>query len=86
MYPITYQTQESFTVHLHDRDLVFSIREKLYVADFDVERMVAVTMEHTMAEEARARRRMKLYETVVTLHRQKPYTLYRMGILPICLW
>jgi hypothetical protein len=50
-----YQPQESFTVHLPDRDIIFSRRDKLYVADFDVERTVAVTRAHTKAEEARAK-------------------------------
>jgi len=54
LYPITYQPQESFTVHLPERDIVFSRRDKLYVADFDVP-TVAVTRAHTKAEEARAK-------------------------------
>jgi hypothetical protein len=55
MYPITYEPQESFTVHLPDRDIVFSRRDKLHIADFDVERTVAVTRAYTKAEEARAK-------------------------------
>jgi hypothetical protein len=42
LYEITYQPQESFTVHLPDRDIVFHRRDKLYVTGFS-ETVVAVT-------------------------------------------
>ena len=34
MYMITYVQGESITVHMDHRDVVFSRREKMYVADF----------------------------------------------------
>jgi hypothetical protein len=34
IYPVTYVQGESITVHMDDRDLVFTRRDKLYVADF----------------------------------------------------
>ena len=55
--PITYRLQESFTVHLPDRDITFYHRNKLYVADFELP--VAATMRaYTKAEEAGLRKRM----------------------------
>jgi hypothetical protein len=42
MYDITYRPQESFTVCLPERDIVFYRRNKLYVADFS-QSTVAVT-------------------------------------------
>jgi hypothetical protein len=53
MYHITYQPQESFTVHLPDRNIVFSRRNKLYTVDFGT-LIAAVTRAYTKAEEARA--------------------------------
>jgi hypothetical protein len=53
MYNITYRPQESFTVHLPERDIIFYRRDKLYVADFS-RPVVAVTKAYTKAEEARA--------------------------------
>jgi hypothetical protein len=54
LYKITYQPQESFTVHLPDRDIVFHRRNKLYVANFELP-VVAATRAYTKAEEARAK-------------------------------
>ncbi len=34
MYRITYVQGESITIHMDHRDVVFSRREKMYVADF----------------------------------------------------
>ncbi len=42
LYKIMYEPQESFTVHLPDRDIVFHRRDKLYVIGFS-ETVVAVT-------------------------------------------
>ena len=53
MYDITYIPQESFTVHLPERDIIFHRRDKLYVADFS-RPIVAVTKAYTKSEEARA--------------------------------
>jgi hypothetical protein len=53
LYEITYQLQQSFPVHLPDRDKVSYRRDKLYVADFS-EAIVAVTKAYTKAEKVRA--------------------------------
>jgi hypothetical protein len=59
LYTITYQPQESFTVHLPDRDIVFHRRNKLFVADFSL-LVVTVMRVHTKAEEARAKEAYEL--------------------------
>jgi hypothetical protein len=40
IYKITYKHRESFVVHMHERDIAFERREKLYVADWYVEETV----------------------------------------------
>jgi hypothetical protein len=67
MYNITYRPQESFTVHLPERDIVFHWRDKLYVADFS-QPIVAVK-----AEEARAQ---AVYEII----RNCGYPLYTEAV------
>jgi hypothetical protein len=42
LYDITHVQKQAFIVHMGDKDLVFSRREKLYVADWDSMGMVAV--------------------------------------------
>lgn len=54
VYPITYRLQESFTVHLPDRDITFYHRNKLYMADFELP-VVATTRAYTKAEEVGAK-------------------------------
>lgn len=51
LYPILHQPQESFTVHLPERDVVFQRRDKLYVADFSIQ-VAAVTRAYMKVEEA----------------------------------
>jgi hypothetical protein len=64
LYKITYQPQESFTVHLPDRDIVFHCRNKLYVANFELP-VVAATRAYTKAEEARAKEAYDLIRNCV---------------------
>ena len=59
LYTITYQPQESFTVHLLDRDIVILHMNKLYTADFGLP-VVAVTRAYAKAEEARAKEAYEL--------------------------
>jgi hypothetical protein len=54
MYSITYQPQESFTVHLQDRNIIFYRRDKLYMTNFGLP-VVAVMKALTKAVEARSR-------------------------------
>jgi hypothetical protein len=50
LYDITYVRQQAFVVHMQDRDLVFSRREKLYVADiYDEEYVVQATVRENEA-------------------------------------
>ncbi len=50
LYDITYVRQQAFVVHIRDRDLVFSRREKLYVADIsDEEHVVQATVRENEA-------------------------------------
>jgi hypothetical protein len=46
VYKITYKHRESFVVHMHERDIAFERREKLYVADWYTEdTVVAATVQ-----------------------------------------
>ncbi len=46
MYNITYKHRESFVVHMHERDIAFERREKLYMADwYTKDTVVAATVQ-----------------------------------------
>jgi hypothetical protein len=64
MYDITYVRGESFIVHLPEKNLEFTRKGKLYVADFVKERLVHATQVTTKGEEARAK---QAYELVKNL-------------------
>ncbi len=50
LYDITYVRQQAFVVHMQERDLVFTMREKLYVADlYDEEHVVQATIRENEA-------------------------------------
>ena len=59
-FPITYQAQDSFTVHLPHVDVVFKRRDGMYVADWAKYRNVFSTRVCTRAEEERARKAFEL--------------------------
>ena len=66
-YPVTYVQQESFTVHLPDRDIVFRRKGKLYIADWSQHKAVYNSTSsisvYTPAEEARAKQAYELLRT-----------------------
>ena len=45
LYDITYVQKQAFIVHMGDRDLVFNKRDKLYVAEWGSECMVAAIVQ-----------------------------------------
>lgn len=60
IYQITYIPCEAFIVHLPDRDIEFTRREKMYVADWEEVRSVFTTTVYTKAEELQAKRAYEL--------------------------
>jgi hypothetical protein len=64
MYDITYIRGESFIVHLPEKDLEFTRKGKLCVADFVKEGLVHATQVMTKGEEAQAK---QAYELVKNL-------------------
>ncbi len=44
LYKITYVQKQAFVVHIHDRDLVFNRRQKLYIVGWSTMVVVAVTI------------------------------------------
>jgi hypothetical protein len=45
IYRVTYEHKQAFIVHMGARDLVFSRRQKLYVADWGTVATMAVTVQ-----------------------------------------
>lgn len=63
MYQITYLPQESFKVHLPDRDIDFVCRGKMYVADWEEVRSTFTTTVYSKAEGLQAKRAYELLRT-----------------------
>jgi len=58
MYPITYEPQSGFTVHLPQVDMKFNRKDGMYVADWAEYKHVLHSTVYTKAEEERAKSRV----------------------------
>jgi len=65
MYPITYEPQSGFTVHLPHVDVKFKRKDGMYVADWSEYRHILHSTVCTKAEEERAKKPMTWRVSVV---------------------